>query len=104
MEFKQKTVTVEGKDYVLQKLPVRQALALRQSWTLPTGMTDDVTMYDACLKHIVVNPKVTIEDFDNIAELEQLIGECVFFQYVEKKEKTSTDKLTNNTIPTGDQS
>lgn len=92
MDFDQKTVTVEGNEYVLQKLPIRKALELRQKWTLPNGITDDVVMYEECLKHIVVSPKKKIEDFQSIAELEELILECIFFQYMEKKEVSSKDK------------
>lgn len=92
MEFEQKKVTVMGKEYILQKLPIRKALEIRQKWTLPSGITDDVTMYDECLEHIVVSPKVKIEDFDNISELEQLIAQCVFFQYMAKKPENSKDK------------
>lgn len=87
MEFKQKKVTVEGVEYTLQKLPVRQALELRQKWTLPNGLTDDVKMADECLKHIVVTPKVTLDDFEEINELEMLVAECVVFQYLEKQKK-----------------
>ena len=92
MEFEQKTVEVMGKEYVLQKLPIRKALEIRQKWTLPSGITDDVTMYDECLANIVVSPKVKMEDFEDINELELLVAECVFFQYMAKKAETLKDK------------
>lgn len=92
MEFEQKTVEVMGKEYVLQKLPIRKALEIRQKWTLPSGITDDVTMYDECLANIVVSPKVKMEDFEDISELELLVAECVFFQYMAKKAESSKDK------------
>lgn len=92
MDFEQKKVTVKGKEYVLQKLPIRKALEIRQKWTLPSGITDDVTMYDECLANIVVSPKVKMEDFEDISELELLVAECVFFQYMAKKAETLKDK------------
>ncbi|ERT62221.1 hypothetical protein [Peptoniphilus sp. BV3C26] len=92
MAFEQKTVKVMEKEYVLQKLPIRKALEIRQKWTLPSGITDDVTMYDECLANIVVNPKVKIEDFDDLGELELLIAECLFFQYMVKNPKSSEKK------------
>lgn len=92
MEFEQKTVEVKGKKYVLQKLPIRKALEIRQKWTLPTGIADDVTMYDECLANIVVSPKVKMEDFEDISELELLVAECVFFQYMAKKVENLKDK------------
>ncbi|VFB17198.1 Uncharacterised protein [Urinicoccus massiliensis] len=92
MEFKQKKVTVEGVEYTLQKLPIRKALEIRQKWTLPNGTTSDLIMYEECLKHIVVEPKVKIDDFEELYELELLVGECLTFQFLEKKKKTSKDK------------
>lgn len=92
MDFEQKTVEVKGKKYVLQKLPIRKALQIRQKWTLPSGITDDVTMYDECLEHIVVSPKVRMEDFEDLSELEALITECVFFQYMAAKPQSSEEK------------
>lgn len=92
MDFEQKTVEVMGKEYVLQKLPIRKALEIRQKWTLPSGITDDVTMYDECLANIVVSPKVKMEDFEDISELELLVAECVFFQYMAKKAENLKDE------------
>lgn len=92
MDFEQKTVKVMGKEYVLQKLPIRKALELRQKWTLPSGITDDITMADECLANIVVNPKVKMEDFEEISELELLVAECVFFQYSAKKAESLKNK------------
>lgn len=85
--FKTKQVTVNDVEYTLQKLPVRQALELRQKWTLPNGLTDDIIMADECFKHIVVEPKVKLDDFEDINELEMLVAECVVFQYLEKQQK-----------------
>lgn len=85
MQFEQKTVTVGGKEYVLQKIPVKQALEMKQKWQLPGGVVNDLVLYQECLKNIVVSPKVTIDDFEEYPVLEELIGQCVFFQYMERK-------------------
>lgn len=91
MEFEQKTVEVMGKEYVLQKLPVRKALELRMKWTLPSGITDDVVMFEECLKNIVVSPKVKLDEFENLSELELLVAECLFFQYTVKIASLSSE-------------
>lgn len=85
-QFKQKKVTVNGVEYTLQKMPVREALKLRQRWgSKETGSgIDDIKMAELCLENIVVMPKVKIDDFENVGDLEELIIECVNFQYVGK--------------------
>lgn len=85
-QFKQKKVTVNGVEYTLQKMPVREALKLRQRWgskETASGI-DDEKMADLCLENIVVMPKVKIDDFENVEDLAELIKECIDFQYVGK--------------------
>lgn len=85
-QFKQKKVTVNGIEYTLQKMPVREALRLRQRWgskETASGV-DDEKMADLCLENIVVMPKVKIDDFENVEDLAELIKECIDFQYVGK--------------------
>lgn len=89
-EFEQKVVEVAGKEYTLQKLPNRRAMKLRQQWSsteVATGI-DDVKMIDLCFEHIVVNPKVKLDDFEYISEAEELAGECIEFQYLGKSENS----------------
>ena len=85
-QFKQKKVTINGVEYTLQKMPVREALRLRQRWgskETASGI-DDEKMADLCLENIVVMPKVKIDDFENVEDLAELIKECIDFQYVGK--------------------
>lgn len=85
-QFKQKKVTVNGVEYTLQKMPVREALKLRQRWgskETASGV-DDEKMADLCLENIVVSPKVKIDEFEDIPALEELIVECINFQYLGK--------------------
>lgn len=85
-QFKQKKVTVNGVEYTLQKMPVREALKLRQRWSSKETASgiDDEKIADLCLENIVVMPKVKIENFDNVEDLAELIKECIDFQYVGK--------------------
>lgn len=85
-QFKQKKVTVNGVEYTLQKMPVREALKLRQRWSskdTPSGV-DDIKMAELCLENIVVMPKLKLDEFEDIPALEELIVECINFQYLGK--------------------
>lgn len=83
MELKTKKVTVNDVEYTLQKLPVREALKLRDSW-LENGVVNQEKMYDKLLEHIVVMPKVKLDDFDDLETVEALGMECVNFVYGSK--------------------
>lgn len=85
-EFKQKKIEVEGVEYTLQKMPIREALKLRQRWSSKETASgvDDIKMAELCLENIVVMPKMKLDDFESIDALEKLIVECVNFQYLGK--------------------
>lgn len=85
-DFKQKKITKNGVEYTLQKLPVREAMKLRQRWgskETASGI-DDIKMAELCLENIVVVPKLKLDDFENVDDLEDLIAECIEFQYMGK--------------------
>ena len=78
-----KKVVIDGEEYTLQKLPVRQALELRDQWQVD-GVVDNVKMFDMVLEHFVVHPKKTLDDFEDVATVEELVGEALKYQYIEK--------------------
>lgn len=75
-----KKINVDGVDYSVQRLPVRQALELREQWQ-EDGVVDEVKMFDLVLEHFVVNPKKTLDDFDDVVTVEQLVSEVLKYQY-----------------------
>ena len=79
-KFEQKTVTVGDKEYVLQNLPTRKALEMKQRY-MPNNVFNELKCYDEILEHVVVNPKVTLDDFDDISELDTLGTEALNFQF-----------------------
>ena len=84
MKMEQKKVTVNEVEYTLQKLPIRNAMEVRQKWVKPDGRVDDVVMCDECFKNIVVSPKVELDDFTGIEVAEELAMACIEFQYMGK--------------------
>ena len=84
MNYEQKTVTVDGVEYTLQKMPVRPAIKMRQEWQMGAGLIDDEKMYELVLKNIVVEPKVNLDDFTSIHILEELVKKAMEFQYLGK--------------------
>lgn len=80
MDIKQKTVTIDGTDYTLQKIPPRQWLRLRQRTKDKNGNPIDENLYDEILEHIVVAPKMKIDDFEELETLEEVVKAAITFQ------------------------
>lgn len=75
-----KTVTVDSEEYVLQKLPVRPGLELRQRARNGNDV-DDIKFYEELLEHVVMKPKKKLDDFDDIGHLENLMVKVIEYQY-----------------------
>lgn len=75
-----KTVEIEGVKYNLQKLPVRQGLELRKR-SRTGGDIDDIKFYEEILEHIVVEPKLSLDDFEDIGHMEKLMEKVIEYQY-----------------------
>ena len=74
-----KIITVDGVEYTVQRLPVRPALELRAEW-----QDSDVKMYEMVLEYFIVNPKVKLDDFEDIITVEEIVGEVLKYQYRSK--------------------
>lgn len=84
--MRQKTVNVFGQDYVLQKIMPREWIKLRRRCKDSKGELDDEKFYSEILQHIVVNPKMTIDDFEEIEDLEEVVKEAITFQCKREEE------------------
>lgn len=71
----------EDKKITLQNIPAIEALNLRKRCK-EKGDIDEVKFYQELLEHIVVSPKLTVNDFDNdVGTLEELMKEVITFVY-----------------------
>ncbi len=76
----QKTVSIYGKEYTLQKITPREWSRLKERCRNRNGHMVEERFITEILEHIVVDPKVNFDDFEEVAEVEELIGEAVSFQ------------------------
>lgn len=77
-------VKIEGTEYTFQKLPVREAIKLRCRCRTKDEM-DDLRFYEELLEHVVISPKLTVDSFEDVQDLEDLMREVIHFQYASKK-------------------
>lgn len=78
-DLRQEKVTVRGKEYTFQEMPSRGFLKLQNRTQDRNGNPILEKLYDELLKHIVVEPRVTVDDYST-GELEELAGEAMKFQ------------------------
>lgn len=79
MELRTKTETIREKEYTFQELPSRQFLRLKQRCTDKNGQPLLENLYSELLEHIVVAPKVKIDDYGT-SELEEITAAAMNFQ------------------------
>lgn len=78
---KQKQVTIDGKTYTLQKIMPREWSRLRERCKNRHGHLIEETFIGEVLKHLVVDPpNLTMDDFEEWAPLQEVVGEAVSFQ------------------------
>lgn len=78
-----KNVKVSEQEYTLQKLPVMEALKLRERCR-KQGDLDTIRFYTELLEHVVISPKTTIDSFEDTMDLEDLMKEVISYQYGRK--------------------
>jgi len=79
MELRTKTTTIREKEYTFQEIPARQFLKMKQRCTDKNGQPIQEAFYSEILEHIVVSPKVKIDDF-GFSELDELASAAMEFQ------------------------
>ncbi|CAM4012780.1 hypothetical protein [Mesobacillus zeae] len=75
----QKTITVEGIDYTLQHPGSREYMRIQDRITQDNGVPSSEKTADEVFKHIVVDPKVSFDYFDENDGLEEVIKEALSF-------------------------
>lgn len=76
----QKKVEVAGTEYTLQKLVPREWVKLKTRTKDKRGDVSEEKFYDEILEHIVVMPKITLDDFELWEDAEAVIMAAIEFQ------------------------
>ncbi len=79
-KLKQKKVTVDGVSYTLQKISPREWSRMRERCKNRNGQLIEETFISEVLEHIVVQPRVTMDDFEEWVDLEDLVDQAISFQ------------------------
>lgn len=78
--FKQKTFTTKnGKEFTFQHPGVRTVSKINDRVKNKHGVPSEEKMCDEMFTHVVVEPKVKIEDFDSYVEMMEVANKAYFF-------------------------
>ncbi len=75
----QKTITVDGTDYILQKPPARWVLQVTDRAKNKFGIVQSEKYTDELLKGVVVDPKIGLDDVEDITSLTSIVSEIENF-------------------------
>ncbi|WP_025692626.1 hypothetical protein [Paenibacillus zanthoxyli] len=88
--FTKKTITTKsGKEYILQHPGVRNVTKITDRIKNKHGIPSDEKMAIEMLAHVVVDPKMTIDDFESYKELGEVVGKA--FAFITDSEEESED-------------
>ncbi len=77
---KQKTLRIGDTEYTFQRVPLSYWLTMMDGSKDAHGNLMDSKFIPEVLKHIVVAPKVSIDDFESMDALREVIKEAATFQ------------------------
>lgn len=63
--MRQKTVEINGVEYTLQAIPFRSYMEINDRYTDEKGKLNRTQYMEELMKHCVVKPRVSFEDFDD---------------------------------------
>lgn len=78
--MEQKKITINEKEYTLQKVMPREWLRMKDRSKNKHGQVVEENFYSEILKHIVVDPKKSLDDFTNMNEVDELVKAAARFQ------------------------
>ena len=84
MPAQTKKVTIEGVEYTFQRIPTREWIRLQERCQDRRGNISTERLASEILEHIVVEPKVKIDDFEIPAVMEEVVAEAYNFQHGKK--------------------
>ena len=79
-----KKVTVRGVEYTLQNMPFKEFYKMQERNRDAGGNQVPSGIYEEVFSNVVINPKVSWENFDDVDEIEELMVEA--FRFLRRRE------------------
>ncbi|UYO61808.1 hypothetical protein LNN31_13585 [Acetobacterium wieringae] len=82
MSYEQKTIKVNGNEYKLQRMALKQYLRLKDQSSI-NGVLQDEKFSEGLLENVLIEPKMTLESFDEgdrLKDFAVVVKEIIAFQ------------------------
>ncbi|MDO4719638.1 MAG: hypothetical protein Q4A78_03165 [Peptostreptococcaceae bacterium] len=91
--IEQKKITVNGTEYTMQNMPFKQYYEMQERCQDKHGNLLATKFYPEIFDHVIIDPKVSWDDFDSIEELEDVIRAATsFLMRREKQGESETER------------
>ncbi|MBY8913313.1 hypothetical protein P8917_00910 [Bacillus atrophaeus] len=81
----QKKVTVKGVEYTLQHPGVKKSIEIQDETIKSNGVPSITKMYELYMEHVIVEPKVNWEFFEENEGIQEVMQEAALFLNGEEK-------------------
>ena len=77
----EKKVKIQGKEYTLKKIPPREWARLRDRCKNRFGVMSEEKFLSEIFEYMVVNPRVSLDDFEDYDECQEVANAAIEFQH-----------------------
>lgn len=88
--IEQKKITIRGVEYTIQNMPLKEFYKMQERNRDAHGNPIASSLYDEAFANVIVSPKVTWENYDDIDEVEELMGEV--FRFLRRRKDSKADE------------
>lgn len=71
---------INGVEYTFQRLLAMDFVRMKERATNEKGQILDSAMFEELAEHVIVDPKIDLEEFDDVVELSEIMEEAISFQ------------------------
>lgn len=76
---------IGGVEYTFQKIPAMDFVRMKERATNDKGVLLDSAMFEELAEHVIVDPKIDLEGFEDVVELSEIMEEAISFQLSKKQ-------------------
>lgn len=78
--------TINGVEYTFQKLGAMEFIRLKERSTDEKGVLRDSLFFEELAEHVIVDPKLDLETFEDVMELDEVMKHATFLHIGKKRQ------------------
>lgn len=82
---KQTKQTINGKEYTFQKVSAMEFIRIKERSTDDKGIMRDSLFFEEMAEHVIIEPKIDLELFDDVQELDDIMKAATFLHIGKKR-------------------